>query len=174
MKKPDLILNHISLVNFKNYDDAEIKLCSSVNCFLGDNGSGKTNVLDAIHYLSMCKSYFNTIDSQNVKRDTAFFSISGLFEKNGDDHKIHCAVKPGQKKIFKKKGKAFAYKIDGIKKDAVDHWRDGERCHQVLDKVISSRCVRHVPEIPVAPAAGCGGRGVRLLAVGLGELVAIP
>ncbi|MFT5245459.1 MAG: DNA replication and repair protein RecF [Litorivivens sp.] len=114
MKKPDLILNQISLVNFKNYDDAGIKLCSSVNCFLGDNGSGKTNVLDAIYYLSMCKSYFNPIDSQNVKRNTAFFSISGVFEKNSDEHKIHCAVKPGQKKVFKRNGKDYDRLADHI------------------------------------------------------------
>lgn len=114
MKKPDLILNQLSLVNFKNYDDAEIKFCSSVNCFLGDNGSGKTNVLDAIHYLSLCKSYFNPIDSQNVKRDTSFFSIAGTFEKKEDEHKIHCAVKPGQKKIFKRNGKDYDRLADHI------------------------------------------------------------
>ncbi len=114
MKKPDLILNQLSLVNFKNYDDAEIKFCPGVNCFLGDNGSGKTNLLDAIHYLSLCKSYFNSIDSQNVKRDTAFFSISGVFDKYNDEHKIHCAVKPGQKKVFKRNGKDYDRLADHI------------------------------------------------------------
>lgn len=101
-------------MNFKNYDDAEIKFCPGVNCFLGDNGSGKTNLLDAIHYLSLCKSYFNSIDSQNVKRDTAFFSISGVFDKYNDEHKIHCAVKPGQKKVFKRNGKDYDRLADHI------------------------------------------------------------
>ena len=81
---------------------------------MGDNGSGKTNVLDAIHYLSMCKSYFNPIDSKNIMRDCSFFTIQGVFNKQDDHHKVHCAVRAGQKKIFKRNGKDYDRLADHI------------------------------------------------------------
>jgi DNA replication and repair protein RecF len=65
-----VILNKISLLNFKNYDQIEVKVSPFVNCFLGKNGMGKTNLLDGIYYLSNCKSFFNSVDSQNIKNDT--------------------------------------------------------------------------------------------------------
>lgn len=62
-------LQNLHLINFKNYEEAEIMLSEGVNCFVGDNGAGKTNVLDAVHYLSICKSYMNVIDRQNIRFD---------------------------------------------------------------------------------------------------------
>lgn len=97
-----MILEHLSLVNFKNYSAADLQFDSNVNIFTGLNGHGKTNILDAIHYLSSCKSYFNPIDSQNIKHGEDFFVVEGSFENKESTDKIYCGVKKGQKKIFKK------------------------------------------------------------------------
>ena len=62
-----MTLDRLILTNFKNYAEADIELCGNVNCFVGNNGAGKTNLLDAAYYLSFCKSYFNPVDSQNIR-----------------------------------------------------------------------------------------------------------
>jgi DNA replication and repair protein RecF len=72
-----MYLKQISLVNFKNYPEASLDFDQGVNFFTGDNGEGKTNLLDAIHYLSMCKSYFNPLESQNIRHGEDFFVIQG-------------------------------------------------------------------------------------------------
>jgi DNA replication and repair protein RecF len=100
-------LKSLQLINFKNYEEAEILLNEGINCFIGVNGSGKTNILDAVHYLSMCKSYLNTIDRQNIRFDQQFFSIIGTFEKKEKDYTIHCALKTGAKKVFKQNKKEY-------------------------------------------------------------------
>lgn len=102
-----MYLKSLQLNNFKNYEEAEIQLTDGINCFVGTNGSGKTNILDAVHYLSMCKSYLNTIDRQNIRFDQSFFSILGVFHKNERDFAIHCALKTGAKKVFKQNKKEY-------------------------------------------------------------------
>jgi DNA replication and repair protein RecF len=74
---------------------------------IGANGVGKTTVLDAIHYLSLCKSYFNPIDSQNIKQNESFFIIQGIFEKGKQQHNVVISVKKGQKKIVKHNQKEY-------------------------------------------------------------------
>lgn len=102
-----MILERLSLLNFKNYDETQLQFCSKFNCFVGNNGMGKTNVLDAIHYLSFCKSFFNPIDSQNIKHDLPFFVIQGWMTKNDVTEEIYCGVKRGQKKQFKHNKKEY-------------------------------------------------------------------
>lgn len=102
-----MYLKSLQLINFKNYEEAEILLNQGINCFIGVNGSGKTNILDAVHYLSMCKSYLNTIDKQNIRFDQQFFSIIGTFEKEEKEYAIHCALKAGVKKVFKQNKKEY-------------------------------------------------------------------
>jgi DNA replication and repair protein RecF len=102
-----MFLKSLSLVNFKNYQEFSGSFSPKINCFVGSNGSGKTNVLDAIHYLSFCKSYFNAIDSQNIRNNESFFVIQGAFEKHGDEEVVYCGVKRNQKKIFKRNGKEY-------------------------------------------------------------------
>ncbi|MGB1040837.1 MAG: AAA family ATPase, partial [Flavobacteriales bacterium] len=72
-----MILSKFSLINFKNSSQLELEVSPFVNCFLGKNGMGKTNLLDGIYYLSNCKSFFNSVDSQNIKNDEAFFVLQG-------------------------------------------------------------------------------------------------
>jgi len=107
-------LKSIHLINFKNYEEAEIALSSNVNCFVGMNGSGKTNILDAVHYLSLCKSYMNVLDRQNIRFDQHFFAIQGIWEKEEQEIAIHCAVKAGAKKVFKRNKKEYEKLADHI------------------------------------------------------------
>lgn len=102
-----MILERLSLLNFKNYAEAQLEFCSKFNCFVGNNGMGKTNILDAIHYLSFCKSYFNAIDSQNIKHDLPFFVVQGWINKIGNTEEIYCGVKRGLKKQFKHNKKEY-------------------------------------------------------------------
>lgn len=102
-----MYLKKLSLVNFKNYDEAELTFVDGANAFTGNNGAGKTNLLDAIHYLSLCKSYFNPIDSQQIKQDRDLFMLQGLFEKNEKQETVTCGVKKNQKKQFKRNKKEY-------------------------------------------------------------------
>jgi DNA replication and repair protein RecF len=102
-----MILERLSLLNFKNYTEAQLSFCQKFNCFVGNNGVGKTNILDAIHYISFCKSYFNTIDSQNIQHDLPFFAIQAWINKNDTIDEIYCAIKRGQKKQFKRNKKEY-------------------------------------------------------------------
>ena len=75
-----MYLEKLSLINFKNYAEADLEFINGINCFVGDNGVGKTNLLDAVHYLSFSKSFLNPIDSQNMMFDTDLFVIQGTFQ----------------------------------------------------------------------------------------------
>ena len=107
-------LKHLSLINFKNVTDASIDLNPSVNCFLGNNGEGKTNILDAIYYLSNTKSYFNSIDSQNIKFGEPFFVAQGDFKNKEEEYHVYCGVKKGAKKQFKLNKKNYTKLADHI------------------------------------------------------------
>ena len=97
-----MFLQRLTIANFKNYTEANIEFCDKINCFVGENGEGKTNLLDAIHYLSFCKSYFNNIDSQNIMHEAPYFSIIGTYRRKGDESDvIQCVLKRNQKKVFK-------------------------------------------------------------------------
>src|ERR1700709_671054 len=109
-----MYLQQLSLINFKNYTEAGLRFSEGVNVFTGNNGAGKTNLLDAIHYLSLCKSYFNPIDTQQIKIGTDFFIITGDFNKNGNSEAIACSVKRNQKKQFKRNKKDYQRLADHI------------------------------------------------------------
>ncbi len=100
-------LKELQLINFKNYESATMHFDESVVVFTGKNGSGKTNLLDAIHYLCACKSFINPIDTQNILHEAPFFVVQGSFENNDKTEAIYCGLKRGQKKIFKKNGKDY-------------------------------------------------------------------
>lgn len=109
-----MYLQQLSVINFKNYAEAELSFSEGVNAFTGNNGAGKTNMLDAIHYLSLCKSYFNPIDSQQIKQDGDFFMIAGVFNKNEVNESVTCGVKRNQKKQFKRNKKEYPRLADHI------------------------------------------------------------
>jgi len=109
-----LFLSKLSLVQFKNYSEASLIFSPKINCFVGDNGVGKTNLLDAIHYLSLTKSYFNTLDQQNIQYGKDFFVIHGKFVKDGKTEKIFCSVRLNKRKIFKRNNKDYERLADHI------------------------------------------------------------
>jgi DNA replication and repair protein RecF len=107
-------LKNISVINFKNYKEASLSFHSNVNCFVGNNGGGKTNLLDAIFYLSFSKSYFNPADSQIILHDAPFMVVQGEFERLKQNESIYCGIKRGQKKQFKRNKKEYTRISDHI------------------------------------------------------------
>ncbi|MEL4307363.1 DNA replication/repair protein RecF [Joostella sp. CR20] len=100
-------LQKLSLINFKNFDSNTFEFDAKINCFVGQNGIGKTNALDAIYVLSFGKSYFNPVASQNIKHNESFFVIDGEFLRDEKEEKIICSLKKGQKKVIKRNGKIY-------------------------------------------------------------------
>lgn len=110
-----MILKQISILNYKNLAQVELSFSPKLNCFMGQNGMGKTNLLDAIYYLSFCKSAGNPIDSQNVLHDADFFMIQGEYVmEDGAQEDIFCGLKRRQKKQFKRNKKEYSRLADHI------------------------------------------------------------
>ncbi|MBL4642714.1 MAG: DNA replication and repair protein RecF [Flavobacteriaceae bacterium] len=103
-----MYLQKISLVNFKNIISQTFDFQEKINCFVGDNGVGKTNILDAIYYLSFTKSYFNPVALQNIRHGEEFFMIEGSYILENREEKIVCSLKKGQKKVLKRNDKAYS------------------------------------------------------------------
>ena len=107
-----MTLDRLILTNFKNYTEADIALCGNVNCFVGNNGTGKTNLLDAVYYLSFCKSYFNPVDQQNIRIGEDFFAIHGHY----GDTLYSCVLRRGQAKQMRCNKKAYKTLMEHIGK----------------------------------------------------------
>jgi len=99
-----MILSKLSILNYKNIAEAQLEFSSKINCFIGRNGMGKTNVLDAVYYLSFCRSASNPIDSQVIRHDQPFCMLEGTYD---DDLTISVGMKRGQKKHFKRNKKEY-------------------------------------------------------------------
>src|SRR6478736_252134 len=91
----------LSLFDFKNYEHEELEFRDRIQCFVGINGSGKTNLLDAIHYLSLTKSAFNPSDSQNIRQGQLRFVVTGNFSVKENTSTVACSYQGGQKKIIR-------------------------------------------------------------------------
>ena len=102
-----MILKSLSLVNYKNFESKSLTFNDTINCLVGNNGVGKTNILDAIYHLSFGKSYFNPVASQNIKHEEEFFVVNGDYNKENKSEKIVISLKRGQKKVIKRNGKAY-------------------------------------------------------------------
>lgn len=102
-----MFLKTLSLLNYKNFDSVNFDFDRKINCLVGNNGVGKTNVLDSIYHLSFGKSYFNPITSQNINHDAEFFVVDGLFEKQEREEQIIVSAKRGQKKVIKRNNKPY-------------------------------------------------------------------
>lgn len=109
-----MVLEKLSLLNYKNFKAETFDFDPKINCFVGNNGVGKTNVLDAIYHLSFGKSYFNPITTQNIKHGEDFFVVEGIYKKNDTPEKIVVSAKKGQKKIIKRNGKVYEKFSDHI------------------------------------------------------------
>lgn len=102
-----MYLQKLSLVNYKNLTHQVFDFKEKINCFVGNNGVGKTNVLDAIYYLSFAKSYFNSVAVQNIRHGEEFFMLEGSYVQEDREEVILCSLKKGQKKVVKRNGKAY-------------------------------------------------------------------
>lgn len=102
-----MFLQSLSLLNYKNFESESFDFDPKINCFVGNNGVGKTNVLDSIYHLSFGKSYFNPITSQNIKHGEDFFVAEGVYQINKREEKIVVSAKRGQKKMIKRNGKIY-------------------------------------------------------------------
>ncbi|MDC1492937.1 DNA replication and repair protein RecF [Flavobacteriaceae bacterium] len=109
-----MILKSITLTNYKSFSNKTIELDPNINCFIGPNGVGKSNVLDAIYHLSFGKSYFNPISSQNIKHEEDFFAIKGCYQKNSKEEVIVINFKKNDKKIIKRNNKKYEKFSDHI------------------------------------------------------------
>jgi len=107
-------LDRISLINYKNFVSSDFEFDEKINCFVGSNGIGKTNILDSVYHLAFGKSYFNPISSQNIRHGEDFFVINGEFVKNDRTEKIVCSLKKGAKKAIKRNGKLYDRLSDHI------------------------------------------------------------
>jgi len=138
-----LELRRINLFNFRNYEQASISFDGQVHCLLGKNGSGKTNLLDAIYYLSFTKSSLLASDSQNIKTGQNFFSIKGTFNNSCE---VLCSYQAGQKKVMKEDGNDYGRLSKHIGKypavmiapnDIELIWDGGEVRRRFFDSMIS-------------------------------------
>lgn len=109
-----MILERLSVLNYKNIEQAELELSPKINCFLGSNGMGKTNILDAIYYLSFCKSHNNPIDTQNIMHNQDFAVIQGWYSLADKKEEFFCSLRRKQKKQFKRNKKEYERFSDHI------------------------------------------------------------
>ena len=108
-------LRKISIINFKNIADAELELSAGINCFTGDNGAGKTNVLDAVHYMSMSKSSLQMTDGQSLRHGEEFFILDGAYRTDeGKSENIVCSFSRRTGKTLKRNGKEYDRLSDHI------------------------------------------------------------
>ena len=108
-------LKRISILKYKNLEQVELSFSPKMNCIIGQNGMGKTNLMDAVYYLSFCKSATNPVDSQNILHDEDFFVLHGFYETEaGDPEEVYCGLKRRQKKQFKRNKKEYPRLSDHI------------------------------------------------------------
>lgn len=102
-----MYLQRLHFINFKNFTEKDFKFSPKINALVGNNGKGKTNVLDAVYYLSFFKSYFNHSDVQNINFDADFFLVEGWFQREEKEEWVQCGLQKGQKKSVKRNQKSY-------------------------------------------------------------------
>jgi len=149
-------LKRLTLTNFKNYDQADLEFSPKINCIVGNNGVGKTNILDAIHYLSLTKSFFNNIDSISIRHGEEFFIISGTFVRDKEEDSICCAFQKQKPKVFKMNGKEYQKLSDHVGKfpvvmispaDSALVSEGSEERRKFLNKIISQYDVEYLDSV---------------------------
>ena len=109
-----MILKRLSVLNYKNIQEVGLSFSPKLNCFVGNNGMGKTNFLDAIYYLSFCRSYINTPEAQVINWGQDMCLIQGFYDYDGRDVELLCALKRGQRRVFKRDKKEYDRLSDHI------------------------------------------------------------
>ncbi len=109
-----MIINKLALYNFKNHSEKKFEFSPQINCFVGNNGAGKTNILDALHYLSVGKSFLGNTDTNNIKKDEDFFTIDAEIQNADSEDIIKISQPKESKKIIKKNDKSYDRMADHI------------------------------------------------------------
>ena len=110
-----MYLKRLGLLNFKNIAEEELTLCPGINCLVGDNGAGKTNVVDAVYYLSMCKSSLQTTDGQSIRHGADFFLLEGQYQSDaGKSEQVVCSFSRKGGKVVKRNGKEYERLADHV------------------------------------------------------------
>jgi DNA replication and repair protein RecF len=102
-----MIIERISILNFKNIEEADLLFSSKMNYFFGNNGMGKTNLLDALFYLSFTKNHTNLLDFQLIRHQEEFCVLQGFYRDNETKEEVHCGMKHRQRKVFKRNKKEY-------------------------------------------------------------------
>ena len=102
-----MIIEQISIINFKNIEEADLSFSPKMNYFFGNNGMGKTNLLDALYYLSFTRNHTNLIDTQLIRHDEEFCVLQGYYHDNSVKEEIYCGIKHRQRKVFKRNKKEY-------------------------------------------------------------------
>lgn len=141
MKLTDLNIN-----NFKNITEAQLQFCSSINCLLGNNGMGKSNLLDAIYFLSFCRSFSGQSDKDLIKGDADFMAVQGTYNRNSLTEVVNIGMNRGKRKVLKRKGKEYTRLSEHIgvfplvmvsPRDAFLITGSGEERRRLMDMIIS-------------------------------------
>lgn len=111
-----MFLKELHLTQYKNIEMENFHFSQPINCFVGPNGRGKSNILDAIYHLAYGKGYFNPQAVQNIQFEKDFFVLEGIFESALGEEKIHCSLKKGHKKTLKRNGKPYSTLTEHIGK----------------------------------------------------------
>ncbi|MBE0675724.1 MAG: DNA replication and repair protein RecF [Bacteroidales bacterium] len=109
-------LHRLQLTNFKNYEHNDLEFSPGINCFVGNNGVGKTNILDAIHFLSLAKSFFSQTEGQNIRHGEDFFIVNGVISHESGDDTVICSFIRNRQKSLKRNGKEYERLSDHIGK----------------------------------------------------------
>jgi len=110
-----MYIRKLSLINFKNVAQADLEFTPGINCLTGENGAGKTNAIDAVYYLSMCKSALTMTDGQSVRHGEEFFMLSGDYVSDSDVHEtVNCSFKRSSGKCLKRNSKEYERLSDHI------------------------------------------------------------
>jgi DNA replication and repair protein RecF len=107
-------IENISIVNYKNLKEVQLEFSSKLNCFIGKNGAGKTNILDAVYYLSFCKSFSTAIDQLNINHEESYFMLNGNYRRMDASENISVGFKKGAAKQFKRNLKVYKKLVEHI------------------------------------------------------------
>lgn len=101
-----MTLDELNITNFKNIAEARMEFSPKINCFLGNNGMGKSNLLDAIYYLSFCKSFSGLPDGSIVRVGETFMTLRGTYERRGADEEVAMGLQAGKRKSVRRDRKS--------------------------------------------------------------------
>lgn len=151
-----MTLDHLSVTNFKNIAGAQLDFSPRVNCFLGNNGMGKSNLLDAIYYMSFCKSFSGATDSMLMRRGEDFAMIQATYTRRGVNEELHLGMAAGRRKTFKRSGKEYArlsahigvFPLVMVSPQDIDLIRgESEGRRRFMDMVISQSDARYLDSL---------------------------